>query len=389
MNHADAGLERVITDLDRLGQTCRAAQIPAQYDRRITQALGERAARVRNQRPTRGLHMPLRGHRPIAVIAAAVLSILVVMGAASAAVPVLTRVFSLGGAGTVIQQNLGTQLNLSKTLAGYTMTIKRVYADPNQVLIAYSITPPATRLRRWNFSTGNLTLVDSQGTDLPERSLVADGGGGEPQTTLQGFDAAAITGNPREIHLHLTVPWIEAMEQLHAPSGAGQSSGQEFPGAPTSGTHGSTVTTHAVGERNPWMQIVRTYGPISFDVTVPFERGRTVDLHQQVLAGGVKATLQRVVFSSTETRAYVNGLQPNTAAALSTVGWDSGAAGSTEGRSGTVTVFSFLASPVDKHGEWTLAVKPMPPLRLPPGVTPPPGSAPAKGGPWTFHFHVP
>jgi len=178
------------------------------------------------------------------------------------------------------------------------------------------------------------------------------------------------------------------MEQLHPPR-PGEPSGQGFPGLPTTGAFGSVAIARPVGERDPWMQIARTYGPISFDVTVPFEPARELTQGQAVPAGGVTATLERVVISPIETRLYVSGLQPNTFGILSTVEGEVRDAASANWRWHDMTVYSFAADLSDKHGDWTFTVKSMPALHLPPGVTPPAGSTPAKGGPWTFHFTVP
>jgi Domain of unknown function (DUF4179) len=386
----DPALQQLIGDLDRLGKQSRASTLPPQDEMRIVHALKARAAARRSQNialsRTRSL---FRRHRPLALVAAVGLSILMVLSAAYAAAPVLSRVFDLGGASNVIQQNLGTEVDLSQTLAGYTMTIKRVYADPNRILIAYSIRPPATGHRLWNISTGNLTLTDPQGSVLPERSLVADGVAGEPETTLQGFDAAPISGDPNELHVHLTVPWIEAMEQLHATPGPGQPSGDGFPGLPLRGAFGAVAIARPVGDSDPWMQIVRTYGPISFNLTIPFDRGQSVTPHQAVQAAGVTATLERVEISPTETRLYVSGLEPNTFGSLSATSGGANDVASAQWSWHGMTVYSFYADFMDRRGDWSFTVKPMPPLRLPPGTTPPPGSAPAEGGPWTFHFAVP
>lgn len=385
----DLALARLVRDLDRVGRESRTARLPAQHDAHIVRALQERRAAPGVRETTAGrTRSILPRHRSLA-LATLVVSILLVTGATYATVPVLSRVFDLGGASVVIQSNLGKEVNLSQRLAGYTMTIKRVYADPNRVLIAYTIRPRVIGHRLWDMST-NLTVTDAQGTVLPERSLVGYVGGTEPETTLQGFDAAAIAG-AGEFHLHLTVPWIEAMEQLHAPSTPrpGQPSGEEFPGLPRTGAFGSVAIARPVGERDPWVQIVRTYGPISFDLTVPVTPGREVLPQQQVRGGGVTATLERVVISPTETRLYVSGLGPNTFGILSTGDGEVRDAASTSWRWHGMTVYSFFTNLMAQHGNWTLAVKPMPALRLPPGVTPPSGSTPARGGPWTFHFVVP
>jgi len=182
----DRALERLVGDLDRMGLASRAAGLPAVHDMRIADALETRAAAPEQTEGVGSrLRVTVRRHRLFA-LAAVALCVLTMTGATYAAVPVLTRVFDLGGASRVIQRHLGEEVHRSQTLAGYTMTIERVYADPNRVLIAYSIRPLASPHRLWNMSTGNITLTDGQGTVLPERSLVGDVGSAEPETTLQG-----------------------------------------------------------------------------------------------------------------------------------------------------------------------------------------------------------
>lgn len=163
----------------------------------------------------------------------------------------------------------------------------------------------------------------------------------------------------------------------------------KFPGLPTAGAFRTVAIARRVGERDLWMLIVRTYGPISLDLTVPLEPAQEVVKRAQVSAGGVTATLERVVISPIETRLYVRGLQPNTFGVLSTTDGGVRDAASTSWRWHDMTVYSFTADLTNKHGDWTFTVTPMPALHLPPGATPPSASDPVRGESWTFHFAVP
>jgi hypothetical protein len=312
-------------------------------------------------------------------------SLIAIAGGAYAAVSTLSRVFDMGVAKNVLTQNLGAHINQSQTVAGYTMTVERAYADSNRVLIAYTISPPATAEHQWNLTPDSLTVATDAGVELPDRGYVVATESGQPDATLQMFDAAGITGNPDVLHLRLTVPWIDGVEQLQAlPTTVSSPPGGDH-GLPTSGPYGSIATDPASrpnGVQDPYTHDFRVFGPLTFNVTVPFVAGREVNLHQQVQAGGLTATLERVVISPTETRVYVSGIDAGTSpyvhATLSGDGWtdEKVDGGSTSvWRSNGMTVFSYLGSFMDRHGAWTHAVQSNP------------GSPPV--GPWTFHFTAP
>jgi hypothetical protein len=385
MGDGDVELERVVNDLDHLGQICRSSTVPPQLDARVLQALRARATEQTPQQRHGWLARRLFAQpRSIGLIAVVVASLFAIAGVAYATVPALSRVFDMGAAHSVLSQSLGTRVNQSQTVAGYTMTVERAYADANRVLIAYTIRPPAGAQRQWNLTPDNLKVVTASGVQLPDRGYVVASDTGQPDATLQMFDAAGITDDPKEIHLRLTVPWIDGMEDLPASSPAGTGTG-----LPTAGAYGSIATDPANrpnGVQDPYVHDFRVFGPLSFNITVPFIPGDEVRPHQQVAAGGTTLTLERVVVSKTETRAYVRGLTPTQShyigAALSGDGWtDEKIDGGNEATwySNGMTVFSYLGSFTDRHGAWTLTVK-----SLDSGVR-----TPAPAGTWTFHFTAP
>jgi hypothetical protein len=387
----DIALVAIVGDLDHVGQMCRAATVPAQHDMRIVHALRERAAERASQDTSRwSPRFLFAQHRSLALVAVMTLSLIALVGGAYAAVSTLSSVFHMGAADNVLTQNLGTRVNQSQTVGGYTMTVERAYADSNRLIIAYTIRPPETGKRQWNLTPDNLKVVTASGVELPDRGYVVASDTGQPDATLQMFDTAGITGNPKILHLRLTVPWIDGMKQLAAPqtptpqqlSAVGTDRG-----LPTTGQYGSIAIDPANapnGVQDPYVHDFRVFGPLGFDIAVPFVAGREVNPHQPVNAGGVTLTLERVVISPTETRVYVSGLGPNRSqyvhGVLSGNGWtdESVDGGSTSvWYSNGMAVFSYLGSFTDKHGAWTLTVKSNPG----PASTPP--------GPWTFHFTVP
>ncbi|HZS93696.1 MAG TPA: DUF4179 domain-containing protein [Chloroflexota bacterium] len=391
MRDGDGELEAIVLELDRMGQLIRAETISPLHDERIARALHERAAeRARHDASGWFPRRLLARHRSLAFVAIVVVSLVAVVGAAYATVPTLSRVFEMGAATNVLTQNLGTRVDRSQSVAGYTMTIKRAYADANRVLIAYTIRPPAGQ-RHWNLAADNLTVTADSGVSLPTQGYVNSGEIGLPNATLHAFDAGGITGDPKEIHLHLTVPWIDGMEQLEAPptpSDQQRSARGTDRGLPVTGPSGSIAIDPANapnGVQDPYVHDFRVFGPLTFDITVPFVTGHEVGVHQQVNAGGVTLTLERVVVSPTETRAYVSGLTPAQShyvgAVLSGAGWTGeavdGGSSSVQYSDGT-TEFSYFGDFMDKHGAWTFTVSTLP------GAG---NSAPT--GTWTFHFTVP
>ncbi|MFN8536236.1 MAG: DUF4179 domain-containing protein [Thermomicrobiales bacterium] len=49
------------------------------------------------------------------------------------------------GTNRIVTQHLGKELGVSQTVNGFTVTIERVYADANQIVIGYSVSGPPDR----------------------------------------------------------------------------------------------------------------------------------------------------------------------------------------------------------------------------------------------------
>jgi hypothetical protein len=202
------------------------------------------------------------------------------------------------------------------------------------------------------------------------------------------FDGAGITSAPKTLHLRLTVPWIDGMEDLPAPTTPQEAPGGNNGELPTSGPYGSIATDPANRPndiQDPYMHDFRVFGPLTFNITVPFAAGREITPHQQFHAGDVTLTLERVVISPTETRAYVSGLTPDQThyvhGTLSGDGWtdedvDGGSA--SVWYSDGMAAFSYLGDFTNKHEAWTFTVEPAAGAGI---------SAPA--GSWAFHFNAP
>ena len=83
---------------------------------------------------------------------AAVVAVLMVLGTnvvahrATASSQLVDQAFSLRpGMAHIMQAGLVREVNLPQSTCGFTMTIQRVYADANRVVVGYTITGPTNR----------------------------------------------------------------------------------------------------------------------------------------------------------------------------------------------------------------------------------------------------
>lgn len=341
----DPALVRVVDGLDTVAaSTLTPPYLPRSFD--------DVLARRTPARPTlhEGLGQfvaSLRGLPRVVAIPAVLVLMLVLGGAAYVVIPAVFNVDA--GTRSLIASDLGEPLNLSHTADGYTVTVTRGYADANRVIVAYTIRrtdgEPLGQLRPFT-----ATVTTAQGV------VLVDHGGGSRDANggfLDTYDAAPITGNPSDLTLHLTVP---------SPGSLLETSGTSAP-------------------------VMSASSPFSFTFTVPFIAGRVANPHEVQTAGGTTVTLERVVVSPTETRAYLSGLGgTGLYADLSVDEWNS-AHDSGTGVQNTIwqtpdglIACDFPQPLMDKHGEWTLTIKAGPATADGRKLT---------GGPWQFHFVVP
>jgi Domain of unknown function (DUF4179) len=178
----------------------------------------------------------------------------------------------------------------SKSIDGYTITIQKVYADANRVIIGYTDKTPDGRHLEDKFAILSSKLITEQGAELQPTNGLSDVEG--ISSSLLNFDASNIQGTPKELHLHLTIPY---------------------------GSRSQSTAFHAEGN-------------LTFDFSVPFHSGNVVNINRSITArgkpvteqitymingkkvqipvmtlNGHTATLKRVVITSSETRAYITG----------------------------------------------------------------------------------
>lgn len=368
----DVDLVSLIRDLDAASATVRPpASLPASIEQALRERVAERERRGKRARPSLLLS---RLPRHLGAVAAVLLALVLLTGVAYAVVPILSRAFGRDpGLQPILQANLGKEVNHSQTVDGFTVSIQRVYADANRVVIGYTVSGPPGRTFT-NFFLDKPRLVAANGAILPYRARTDAGTDSGTGGYVMWYDAADIAGNPKELDLRLEIPGIQAIQPTHL-----------------------SPTPQPPAPQPP----VRLPGPFEFRFTVPFIPGRVAEVNQTVTAGGIPVTLERVVVTPTETRAFLRFPPPKEipfehwgpAAEIAVDGWDSREQGGAQpiwgvplGDDSRRYSVNFPASLHDKKGEWYLTAvakgKITPTRSVQQTLTP-------LAGPWVFRFTVP
>lgn len=337
----DPALARLVADLDTLYTSSRP---PADLAPAIDHALRAQAVPVRRAvSPARPRWADPAVWLPRRAIA--------ITGALMVAVLVLTAGV-YGGAllNSIFPPHLDAQdVHLAETVDGFTITVERAYADANRIIIGYTVsTPPGHTYR--DAGPGQITLTTQDGLALAayRQAFGADDLSRGMGARVESFDAAAITGNPATIQLQLVYRDFTAIQQ-----------------------DASSATVQ---------QQVDIPGPWTFTFSLAFHPGRVAIPHQTVYANGVPLTLERVVITPSEARAYVRGAGYDTIATLANGSWSMESSPIPFPTAGVAT-YIFQESVFERHGTWTLTValdarpyevtnRPIPPS-------------------WTFRFDVP
>jgi len=336
--------------------------------------------------------------------------LLVVSAGAYAMGPLLSRVFQMeAGLHHIEQANLGQEINLSQTVDDITVTLHRVYADANRIVVGYTVNG-STDLpdNRSRLIPVRITLTDEQGTVFSVISGVGRstpvGPGAETVEAWTGgvvdsyfvdsYDAAVVQGTPEALHLSLVMD----VETYVVPT----------PVPPTPGVYKDRADRVLLDPLVPAL----TAGPFTLNFSVPFIPGRTIEVQQEVEVGRIAVRLERVVVTPSATRAILCFNPPDgeseewlPVGTLSTQGMpvlNAGPGGKeifyTMDRSAITTVeqigegtcyrYSVLAPLFgDQSSEWTLMTLTVTELV---GFHPmPPGGQTRLSGPWIFRFRVP
>ncbi len=193
------------------------------------------------------------------VLAAALIVCVMVVFATSAyafTIPVLEGLLKDLG----IQQLQYSDFHQSKSIDGYTLSLDKVYADTNLVIVGYTVTGPTGQNPMGEFDMGRAKLTTEQGLNLPGFGGVETGPIAGINGSVLYFDASSIQSTPANLNLQLAIHY---------------------------GT--------------------RDQGSLIFDFSVPFHPGRIVNVNQSVTAGGKTLTLERIVITPAEARLYIQG----------------------------------------------------------------------------------
>jgi hypothetical protein len=350
----DPDLLRLVADLDELHN---AAEPSAGARGAISAALRAKAVGVpgaplpRVASPGRWVRtMRWAAQRPLAA-AMLVLALMLLGGAAFAMEPLLKQVFNMEpGTQQLLELKLAQDVHLVRQMNGFTVTIEKVYADSNRVVIGYTVATPPNHGYAMSLLDPVLTTAD--GLTLPGGDAMGTGAQNNAQAIIAFFDTSQITSTPASLQLHLSARGLGGMEDAGSP------------------------TVH------PYQVL----GPLDFDFTVAFHPGRVATPHETVTVGGQSMTLERIVVTPSQVRVYLrlDGEDAGWLYGTLTIGdWNSTPGQGNHGPQGVgstsdgLTVLTYDDSIYDKHGAGTLVVAYANNAQAP------------HGGPWTFHFTMP
>lgn len=377
--NSDPDLLRLVRDLDILSTT---PHPPANLSTSVERALQGHVHELHAKRKRHMSHpwAQPRRHSPrlpvwrwlprrFSVAMALILASVALVGAGYSVLSILDQAFWMQpSTRQVLLRDLGKAVELPQTTDGFTMTIKRVYADAYQIVIGYNITGPADRIfRGFSFPVGTISavLTDEQGRQFEPMFGAGAGIEGDTGGYILTYDGASISPDAKELKLRLEVPALEAIEDVSAS------------GPPT-------ADKIECSEDNKNICFVTVYGPFTYNFTVPMAVSRVADLHQTVVAGNTVVTLERIVVAPTGTRVYLRGIGPNVKVELSVDGSTYELHSSRSAALGEVaSQWEYVSEPLlDKQGEWTLVIKRDPQISEP-------SQPPIEDGPWIFRFVIP
>lgn len=288
------------------------------------------------------------------------LGLIVVLASSTAAYalsPQLRQLFTRADAGLLYieQANLGQELSLSQTTNGFTISVERVYADANRIIIGYNITSP--KLTN-NFATA-LQLTDNAGTTFPVQEIRSTAVQNTTRAFIASFDATSVQNPPGGMRLSVEL--------------------------------GETKPASNPKEENKWYS-VGTPVSFNFNIDTKVDR-RIVDLRQTAQSSGIVLRLEQVRISPTG----VNAILCNDSSDNGAIRWLSSGTLSTGvtgvdriqseasaiGTEGCHTLKFPAPQYYEQSGEWTLTVNE---LTAPDHVQ---GNDKRVTGTWTFRFSVP
>ncbi len=307
----DAAALRVVSDLETIymHDSSPPADLGAALDRTIYahMARAERApSPLSRTRATTWIRQPIG-------ILAALVAVLATVGGVYAAVTTLGDQTLLANNGTrqIAVADLGRSLNLSRRACGFTVTLNRVYADVQRIVIAYTVVGPVGRTFHIGTSASmgavepTLTTaygeqfesggVEVMGT-VPEVAMGHDTG----HFLSYGARAIWVQGVRRPYHpglgplaLKLSIPAVQLEEYGRGP----------WPSAPACEAHDATTGDQKTGTR---YRGVEAKGPFIFAMTAPVAPTRTIAVREVRRVGATTITLTGVEATPSNLRVFLH-----------------------------------------------------------------------------------
>ncbi len=390
--------------IDELEDALAPAPLPAHVRASVALALSpQRASATRS--PT---SMRRSRRRPIIAVVALLAALVGVIGAAGADPPTPTAlvnqamVYAPGE--QQVMQRYGHGVTASAHACGYTLQVRRVYADANRLSVLYTITGPAGRhflsvMDMWP------TLTDARHSFLRnlDFGMSRDTAGGM-EGRYAAYDVSRISWRAATLRVRLTIPSLTMVEAVKPLSlGAATASCETYqdggdyvlgPSAPLIGGIPVLAEWFPSLSNTYHYRVVTVHRPMTVTLTVPVDPRRLVlTPHRTIVAEGAALTLARVVITRSETRVYlqrttpghilegvrltmlVGGRQYGDGIPLFGDWWQNRAPAT------RLYDFWFEGPSLAHHGAWQLDVQSDVSFRNSPRGFP--------GGPWIFRFHVP
>jgi hypothetical protein len=298
-----------------------------------------------------------RWRRPMVLLAAAFL----LMGAATAALTLVQQAAHYIP-GHVVAYDRGAKLNLTQRAGAYAVTLERAYGDPNQLVLAFSVTGPIG---------ASPVVVRAHVVDSVGRSYLDFGGGDATDLNTAGSGSILALDVPPgvkgTVNLTVTVDTLMPTEDV-APADPNPELVYRFAlpfHEATTVTLNDTITVDGHAMTLKWLRVSATAARFRLDTDL-------TGLMSESPAWGLDATIRHG--TGPEEILSWNALPP---------GWTgqpkSQIQALVDGMDGSVVIFQAISGADDPTGIWTVTVR-----RLI-GI----GGRTIVDGPWVFSVRVP
>ena len=185
------------------------------------------------------------------------------------------------GVSAVYQGGLVHPLGETRQAGGVTVTVDWVYADWNQILVAYTAQGTGADVHRVESS---VTAAELEEGALPMRTAGGGGyAGANVDSQIASFPMPEQARDLGTVHLHLTVS--AAVREYPTPAPTGESSAA------------------LVGAMVPMQIAPLDGGDVDFTLEIPVTPGRAIPVGRTVTANGIAATLNDVTLAPSMTTA--------------------------------------------------------------------------------------